>query len=206
MRENVEEERVEPAMEAQATRYDEITEREMGRLHELLCTTQLNVRYYGCRITRVGWTHLSFQVIPALASVTALAGFLSDALSWGKAVWSLVVVLSAVVTAIAPLLGLAQKQQRVETLHGLYLHLFHMCEALMLDIERAGKLDAEHVGKSKLLRDIYARVGPLDETSVNEKKCAELQVAVRRALPASQFGLPTACVSAAAEGSKARLE
>lgn len=176
-------------METSNTGYDDATRREMERLYDLLCTSQLNVRYYGCRIGAIGKRHLGLQVVPALASVSALAGLLTNAWDWGKGLWSLIVVLSAVVTAISPLLGLGQKLQRIETLHFFYLHIYHLCECLMLDIERTGRLDAEHVGRSKMLRDWYSRVGPMDETSVNQELCSNFGKEVKRALPPEQFGL-----------------
>jgi hypothetical protein len=178
-------------MDVPVSSMNEPTRREVERLYDLLCTAQLNARYYGCRIGKIGNQHLATQVIPALASVTALAGFLSDAFDWGKALWSLFVVLSAIVTAITPLLGLGQKLQRVETLHSLYLHVFHLCEALLLDIERDGILTQEQVGRSRLLRDVYARIGPLDETSVDASLCKQFRLEVKRALPPEMFGLPS---------------
>jgi hypothetical protein len=176
---------------------DKDAQREVGRLYELLCTARLNSMYYGKRIDRLTRYNLTLQIVPAVTSVTALAGLLSKTMVYGIEIWPLVIALSAVVTAISPLLGINSKLQRVESLHFLYLHLFHLTEVLILDIERAKQLTAEATGRSRLLMDMYARIGPMDETSVDESLCVELQGKVKHALPCEQYGLPTVSLEAA---------
>jgi hypothetical protein len=168
----------------------EVTRVELTTLYDLLRTSDLNTRYFGRKAAALSKRYRALQIITALSSAATVAGFLQQVPLWGKSIWLLFGGSAAIASAIASVYNFPTRIARLEHLHESYNELFHQLEFLLHDIRRSGSVGPEHLGASRVLQQIYSRMGPKDEPSPSRRLIERLQAEVNEALPPDRMWMP----------------
>jgi hypothetical protein len=151
----------------------------------------LNYKYYGARAAKFERWNLRCQLIASIGSLGAVGGFLAlGATGWGKWVSAGVGLISAIAAALPRALDFVNKIKKFEGLHFSYSQLFHLTKALSLDIKRSRFVTDEQMGASKIISDIYSRLGQLDETDPKSKLLKRFEQEVRTAIPPETLWYP----------------
>ena len=166
------------------------TRAELQTLYDLYRTADLNVRYYGLKANRLMSRYRWLQALSALSSAAAVAGAVQNVPVFGKSIWVAFATVAAVTTAVASVYDLPNRISRLEHLHVAYVELFHQLELLLHEIRRNVYMTDENLGMSRVLQQLYTRMGPKDETAPDRKLLSILQSEVNRALPPERMWMP----------------
>lgn len=160
---------------------DEIraTNTELWGLYNVLRSSYLNVLYYGARATTWSKWNTALQVVASIGSLGAVGSFLEGS----KIIASMIGMAAAVCAALPVAMGHADKISRYERLHFAYCELFQLTQRTVMDVRREGLLTQEQLGTSKLLSDLYSRLGQQDDPDFKSTLRDDCEKAVRVKYP-----------------------
>ena len=168
----------------------EATNIELWAVYNVLRSAYLNVLYQGARAVTWSRWNLWLQIGASLGSLGAVSVFIAagSELARGHEVWwkllaAAIGVISAVSAALPAIMGHAEKINRFERLHFAYCELFQLAQRMTLDIRREGTVTQEQMGASKILVDMYSRLGQLDDPDLKAKLRDECERQVREKYP-----------------------
>jgi len=161
----------------------ERTDAELNRLFNLYRLANLNVRYYGCRAEMYEGLQRWTQVAIALLSAAALAILLASNTANTRLIGAILAGIAAVVSALVPFLGWAEKGRELRNLNFSYGQVFSQIEFVIAEIRRSGELTDEHVGLARMVHEAYMRLDAVDELEPDEKLIQQLEEKVRQAFP-----------------------
>lgn len=156
-------------------------------VYDLYRSALLNARYYGHRADATSRANRTLQIATAVCSSATLVGVIQS--TWPPAALVLTAA-GALVSAVFPLLGLADRAARFERLHFSYQTLYHQIDLLVGRIRSSHDFTAEGHASYELLSQLYAQLGPLDEPRPNQTLIRQLTEKVNGLIPADSLWLP----------------
>jgi hypothetical protein len=163
-------------------------------VYDLLRTARLNVKYYSCRVALLQRQNFWIEgVLAATASGSAIAGLAFWDTTYGAFVWRFLVVVSAILAVVKPLLKLAERMQNLEELVGEYRAVEYELKKIEVAVKQRHAYEKE-------LQDRFAsamdRMGEIanrkgHEFRVDEKLRGRCEKEVATELPAHHFFVPT---------------
>ena len=114
---------------------------------------------------------------------------------WGsdEGTWVLgsLVAASAIISAIRPVLRIADKMDRYSKLHYGYTELFYRIESLVSEMRVAERIDEDKLAKASELSDRFRALELEGDAYQNQKKLLKDQEEIERTIPADQLWLPS---------------
>jgi len=161
-------------------------------VYDLYRDARFSVLYYSEKLNRFkGWNFFIEIVLAITTSSSAVAALWLWNTSFGKEIWKYVLVLSALLAVIKPIIKLTEKVQQYEEVLTGYRGLENDLKIIVVQINQSKKYGTPH--KTKLL-EALARQGELVKKSPETKPEKKLQVKCRaqvmKALPAEHFFVP----------------
>src|SRR6266498_6061539 len=156
-----------------------------------LRTARLNVKYLQRRLRTLKRVNLSYEIILAIATSSAVTGFSFLQAGAGKAIWSGVGVVAVLLSIIKPILNLPEAFQRKQELLASYMILDHDLNTVCLDIQIRKAFDEALRGQFARALERKAELVKKDtDSSVNEglRRCCYNEVLLE--LPADSFYIP----------------
>jgi hypothetical protein len=114
-------------------------------VYDQLRTVRLNEKYYGVRLQKYERINFWSEIIVALASSSsAIAGFAFWSTTTGSEVWKGLLVVSALIATLKPLINLTKKIKAYEELLSGYCLIYHDLKDLKIDINQTQSYTAVH--------------------------------------------------------------
>lgn len=108
----------------------------------------------------------------------------------GANVFSVFLGIAAVLSALRPVLRLADKIDRYSKLHYGYLEVFYRIQSLIADMRIAGRVTDGHRAKASDLAERFRALELEGDAYQNQSKLLKLQDEVEVAIPSDQLWLP----------------
>lgn len=161
-------------------------------VYDLLRTVRLNVLYYGRRLRTLERANFWMEsTLAVFAPTSAVAGLWFWKTNSGKTVWLCCGVITAILSAIKPVLGLTKRIKGFEGVLSGYRLLEHDLRSIKISIEQKKKYDSSHQAEVKRTHD---REKPLISQNIEsfpiERIRKQCQIQVNSELPASCFFIP----------------
>lgn len=171
------------------------TERDLHQVwavYDKFRTIRLNVHYYGRRLQTFERYNFWIETTLAIfAPSSAVAGLWFWRMEYGKMVWLFFGAITAVLSAIKPILGLTKRIKAFEGILSGYRLLEHEIRTLMISIEQKRKYDS--VLQTEFKR-IHEREKPLISQNIEaypvERVRKQCQERVESELPPNIFFIP----------------
>jgi hypothetical protein len=160
------------------------------RLYDLYRNCLTKSKYYGHKLIFFKRLALTMDILIALAASSAFTGQAIMKTSIGLNVASFLLLISAVIAVIRPILKIGESIDLYSKLYYAYTELFYRIESLNDDIRRENALTKVHQKKASDIFDRYRDLELQNDPAENVKKMGEFQDAVDRAVPASTLWLP----------------
>ena len=162
----------------------------LKNLYDQYRTARMNREYYGCRLHSYQQINLIYEIVLALGTSSAVAGFYFWKTEAGKEMWAAFGVVVVILSVLKPVLQLSKKVERYSRLHAGYGALFYDLKGVVDDAREAGGLDP----KMKELIDKagvrYRELGVEDDPKASDKLLRKCQESVKRSTPPFQEWWP----------------
>ncbi len=162
-------------------------------VYDLLRTSRLNAKYFGCRVASFKRINFWIEfVLAATATGSAIAGLAFWTTEPGKYAWQILAVISALIAIAKPLLKLADRIQEVQELAGDFKGLEYELKKIEVAIR-------QERGFTPAMKKLFAasldRFGVLakkseSESRIDTKLKRRCQEEVASELPSEKFFVP----------------
>jgi hypothetical protein len=160
------------------------------RLYDLYRNCLTKSKYYGHKLIFFKRLALIMDILIALAASSAFTGQAIMKTSIGLNLASFLLLISAVIAVIRPILKIGESIDLYSKLYYAYTELFYRIESLNDDIRRENALTKIHQKKASDIFDRYRDLELQNDPAENVKKMGKYQDEVDRAIPASGLWLP----------------
>jgi hypothetical protein len=156
-----------------------------------LRTARLNVKYLQRNLRTLKRVNLSYEIVLAVATSSAVAGFSFWQQGVGKTIWAAVGVVAVLLSVLKPILSLPEAFQRKQELLASYMILDHDLNAIGLDIKIRSAFDESLRRQFKRALERKAELVKKDPGSpINERLRRSCYKEVLRELPTDSFYIP----------------
>lgn len=160
-------------------------------LHDDYRTALMNAKYYAHRLERLKlWSIVSDCVI----AITASASFAGLAI-WknelGKNVFSVLLAITAILSALRPILRISDKIDRASKLHYGYLELYYRIGGLISEMRVSKQITAEQLAKAGDLSERFRAIELEGDAYQNPKMLRKYQDEIETIIPADRLWLPS---------------
>ncbi|MCL1079880.1 hypothetical protein D5R81_17680 [Parashewanella spongiae] len=161
-------------------------------VYDQLRTARLNEKYYGAQLQKhEQWNFWSEIIVAITSSSSAIASFAFWNTETGSDIWKFLLVLSAVIATIKPLINLTKKIRLYEELLAGYRLLCHDLKDLKIDITQSQSYTKNHQLKfKKIIEKQRTLAAKSPERTENEKTKLACQEAVIKEYPINSFFIP----------------
>ena len=165
----------------------------MWDVYDAIRTARLNAKYYGCRVSALErenfWIELT---LAATATGSAIAGFAFWSTTAGKPIWQGLMIVSAILAIVKPLLKLTDRIQKLEQLIGVYRNIEYELKAIEIGIKQRRTFDSELQSQfAEALKQMKeAAANPAGGFRTDDRLRKRCQEEVAYELPSDHFFVP----------------
>ncbi len=160
------------------------------RLYDLYRNCLTKSKYYGHKLIFFKRLSITMDILIALAASSAFTGQAIMKKSIGLNVASFLLLASAVIAVIRPILKIGESIDLYSKLYYAYTELFYRIESLNDDIRRENALTKIHQRKASDIFDRYRDLELQNDPAENVKEMGKYQEEVDNAIPPSTLWLP----------------
>ncbi len=160
------------------------------RLYDLYRNCLTKSKYYGHKLKLYKRASVAMDILIALAASSAFTGQAIMKTQIGLNLVSFLLLASAVIAVIRPILKLSEGIDLYSKLYYAYTELFYRIEGLNDDIRRQNTFTKIHQRKASDIFDRYRDLELQNDPSENVKKMAKYQDAVDKTIPSDTLWLP----------------
>jgi hypothetical protein len=165
---------------------------ELNVIYGTYRTSAMNQKYYANRLTHLTRLNRYYEIVLALGTSTAIAGWALWTLNdWTKVTWS---VFSGVITLLAiskPFLKMPEDIEKYSTLHTGYRALYLNLESIVSKIRRKSMLTSEVRELFDAAQDQYKSLALNDAVNINRKILNEMQEQVNQEITVESLWYPS---------------
>lgn len=173
---------------SQATLLDEI--------YDFYRTALLSEKYYANRLTLYKRTNLAYEIILALGTSTAIAGWaIWQESRAGKIFWPAFAGVVTLLAVIKPILQVPKEIENYSMLHTGYRALCLNLEAIVTDIRRKEEMNPQAQQLLDAAEKQYQALALKDDVSPSKKLVRKCQNAVNQQIPVESLWYPTSAQS-----------
>lgn len=173
-------------MEAQAN----LSESPVWGVYNELRTARLNVKYLQAKLRTLKNTNLAYEIVLAIATSSAVAGFSFWEKDTGKFIWACIGVVATLLSVVKPILKLPDTLSRKQELLTSYLILDNDLSTIRIEIQQKKKYDDALQRQFLSALQRKAELVKKDADSVNENLRRRCYNEVLRELPTESFYVP----------------
>lgn len=162
------------------------------RLYDTYRNCLLKVKYYGHRLQTYKRLNVVMDIATALAASSAFTGQALMKTGWGINTVSALLLTSAVITVVRPILKIGDGINLYSKLYSAFGELFYRIESLNDDIRDEEALTQLHKRKGKDIVERYRALELQTESVESARAMARYQEEVDKAIPADRLWLPPA--------------
>jgi len=159
-------------------------------LYKQFRVANLNQIYYAERMRRVERWSKGSSIVGAIAGSTAIAswGLLNNTV--GRVLWAILTGLSAVISAVRPILRWDTKLGQLASLHEKYTVLFFEIEALVTPIQLTHKIPPTLLNTLGSIGKKYSTIASKDEVPPRERVVKWARQRTLGSYPPGKFWVP----------------
>ena len=160
------------------------------RLYDEYRTALMNAKYYGKRLSFLKEVGLLMDIAVVLGTSSAFAGLAIWKGHIGANLWSWMLALSVLVSALRPILKITDKIDRYAKLQYGYLEVYYRLQTLTGEIRDAGGLNHDLKMRAAEIDDRFRALEMEGDAYQNPKKLLKVQDEVERSIPSDSLWLP----------------
>lgn len=154
-------------------------------------TSAMNQKYYANRLTHLTRLNRYYEIVLALGTSTAIAGWALWSLNnWTRVTWS---IFSGIITLLAvmkPFLKMPEDIEKYSTLHTGYRALYLNLESIVSKIRRKSTLTSEVRELFDAAQDQYKSLALNDAVNINQKILKQCQEQVIQEITVESLWYP----------------
>lgn len=162
----------------------------LKKLYDQYRTARMNHEYYGRRLHNYQRINLIYEIVLALGTSSAVAGFYFWKTDPGKQMWAAFGVVVIIFSVLKPVLQIPKKVERYSRLHAGYGALFYDLKEAVEETRAAGGIDPKMKELIDKSRTRYRELGVEDDPRASEKLLRKCQESVKRSTPSFQEWWP----------------
>ena len=140
-------------------------------VYDLMRTARLNEKYYASQLVRQARLRLAVELaLSVFASTSVITGLMVINLPWGKTLWLLASILTAILALLAPLLRFGDKERSYESVLMKYRDLNTDLLELKSKIESKKTFDDENINTFKEILKKSSEIAQEAPLLVDNKK------------------------------------
>ncbi len=154
-------------------------------------TARLNVKYLQHQLRRLNKINLGYEIILAVATSSAVAGFSFWQQAAGKTIWASIGVVAVLLSVVKPILRLPERFQRKQELLASYMILDHDLNMMRMEIRFRRAYDKTL--RSQFVRALERKAELVKKdtgSSISERLRRRCYNEVLRELPTDSFYIP----------------
>jgi len=169
-------------------------EHPVWEVYDFLRTALLNEKYYASQLVRHTRLRLTVELaLSIFASISVITGLMVINIPWGKTLWLLASVMTAILAILAPLLRFGDKERSIEIVLRKYRALNNELLELKNKIEEKKTYDEECINTFKEILKRSSKIAHEAPPLVIDKKLIKEKTdEVLNEMPPSSFFVPEA--------------
>ena len=160
-------------------------------LHDQYRTALMNAKYYASRVVWLKRSNTICDVVVAISASASFAGLAVWKMGIGNLTFSVLLGIAALVSALRPILRIADKLDRYSKLHYGYLEIYYRIEALVSEMRTSGHVTAEQIAQATELSERFRALELEGDAYQQTKKLLRYQDEIELSIPAERLWLPS---------------
>ena len=161
------------------------------QLYDYYRTSLLNAKYYARKLELWKYVSIWSDGLIAVSASASFAGFAIWKSDLGKNVFTVFLAVTAVLSALRPIMRIPDKIDRISKLHYGYLELYYRIEALLSEMRSSERVTPEQLAKANDLSDRFRAMELEGDAYQNPKILLKYQDEIERIIPADRLWLPS---------------